>query len=704
VSDVLKVETPDPVILRMLANSIPAMLAYWGADQRCRFANRAYERWFGVSPESLIGKHTSELLGPLYELNRPYIEGVLRGVPQEFEREIPNPSDGPSRHALANYIPDIVDGAVRGFFVLVTDISAVKLAELALRESEERFRLTIDEAPIGMAIVARDGRFVRVNRVLCEIVGYTDKELTGLAFQAITHPEDLDADLVLAAQLERGEISRYKLDKRYIRKDGSSVHVRLSGSALRGADGVPLMYIAQIEDITDEKRLEREQAFLASIGPVLADTLDYEGTLSHVADLAVSDIADLCILDLLDDAGEVRRLKVAARDVAKAWVCTALTGVPLDRRRPHLMHTVFETKAPILMPHVTREAVASFAQSEEHHRALEAAEIASMVAVPLLAHGRLLGAMALIASPSSRAYGLADVRLAEELARRAALAIENARLYRAARRATEARDEILGVVAHDLRSPLHVILGQAALLRTRAAGAGQVSPAAAESIERAAIQMNCLIEDLLDTSRLEAGGLHVEPVLVPASDIIRRGFEAQSPAAAAMSIALRLDVPADLPTVWADRRRIGQVFDNLIGNAIKFTPAGGSVTVGATASDGDVVFWVRDTGRGIAARDLPRVFDKFWQADKAERRGAGLGLTIASSVVEAHGGRIWVESTEGEGSTFSFTLPSLAPSTQQPESSPQPLGRERHVLADRGGLTGDQVERFLTEPSPTPPD
>ncbi|HEU4537446.1 MAG TPA: PAS domain S-box protein, partial [Polyangiaceae bacterium] len=175
---------PEGELLRTLADEISAMLAYWDSEQRCRFANRAYERWFGVSPEAIIGKHIRELLGPLYPLNLPYIEGALRGEPQEFEREIPHPSGGPPRHSLANYLPDVVDGVVRGFFVLVTDISAVKRAELALRESEERFKLTIDEAPIGMALVALDGRFVRVNRVLCEIVGYSADELTGLTFRA----------------------------------------------------------------------------------------------------------------------------------------------------------------------------------------------------------------------------------------------------------------------------------------------------------------------------------------------------------------------------------------------------------------------------------------------------------------------------------------------------------------------------------------
>ncbi len=656
-------------LLRTLADKISAMLAYWDSTLRCRFANRAYERWFGVSPEALIGKHISELLGPLYPLNLPYIEGALRGEPQEFEREIPNPSGGPPRHSLANYIPDIVDGVVRGFFVLVSDISAIKRAELALRESEERFSLTIDEAPIGMALVALDGRFTRVNRVLCEIVGYTPDELTGLTFQAITHPDDLNADLELVGQLARGEISRYQLEKRYVRKDGTDVDILLSCSLLRGRDGVPLHYIAQIEDITERKRLESEQRFLAEAGLVLATSLNYEETLTRIAVLAVRDVADLCIVEVVEDDQEVRRLKVVSRDPSKAWLCELLSRIPLDRRRPYLTRSVLETRQPVLMQHPSVETIASFAQGEEHQQALRAAEIRSLVAVPLVAHERLLGAITFVSSTASRVYGPADVRLAEELARRAALSIESAQLYREARQATQARDDVLGIVAHDLRNPLNSILMQAKLLRGRGAEPKHPARDPAEMIERAATRMNRLIQDLLDVTRMEAGRLSVEPARVPVQQIVSESVEAQKTLGTSASLELRLDVALGLPEVWADRDRLLQVFENLIGNALKFTKPGGRITVGAARRGGEVLFWVTDTGGGIAAEDLPHLFERFWQARKAERRGAGLGLPIVKGIIEAHGGRIWVESLPGQGSTFFFTIPA-APAEFSAASGP----------------------------------
>jgi PAS domain S-box-containing protein len=646
-------------LLRMLADNITAMLAYWDSSLRCRFANRAYERWFGVSPEVLMGKHISEILGPLYPLNLPYIEGVLRGEPQEFEREIPNPSGGPPRHSLANYVPHVVDGIVRGFFVLVTDISAIKRAELALRESEERFRLILDEAPIGMAVVALDGRFTRVNHVLCEIVGYTSDELTGLTFQAITHPEDLNADLALAGQLTRGEIPRYQLEKRYLRKDGTIVNILLSGSVLRGRDGAPLSYIAQIEDITERKRSENEQRFLAEAGLVLAATLDDEELLRKLAVLAVRDVADLCIVEVVGDCLQLRPVQVSSRDPSKDWLCEVLMRTPINRSRPHLMQAVLETRQPVLLQRPSEELIASFAQSEEHHRALRAAEIRSMVAVPLVTRERLMGAMAFVSSTAERVYGPADVRLAEELARRAAMSIDNARLYREARRATQARDDILGIVAHDLRNPLNSILMQAALLRVRRAHPEQRFQKPAEAIERAVARMNRLIEDLLDVTRMEAGGQSVEPARVPIQQVLSEAVESQKSLATSASVELRCEAARELPEVWADRDRLLQIFENLMGNALKFTKPGGRITVGAALEGEEVLFWVTDTGSGIPAEDQPHLFDRFWQARKARRSGAGLGLAIVKGIIEAHHGRLWVKSLAGEGSTFFFTLPAV---------------------------------------------
>jgi signal transduction histidine kinase len=281
--------------------------------------------------------------------------------------------------------------------------------------------------------------------------------------------------------------------------------------------------------------------------------------------------------------------------------------------------------------------------------------------VPLLVHDRLIGGLALISSTPTRMYCYGDLHLAEELAHRAALSIDNARLYRAATRATQAREDMLGIVAHDLRSPLGNIMLQAEVLR--AAPSSPRAARAIEGIEHSVGRMQRLIQDLLDVAQMDAGKLSVDVARFDVRQLLADCIEPQRALAAAASLDLGVEVHDDTLEVICDRDRLSQIFENLIGNAIKFTEAGGVIRVAALRQGSDVLFLVSDTGRGVSADALPHLFDRFWQADQhGKRNGAGLGLAIVKGLVEAHGGRIWVESTQGAGTTVYFTIP-LAPPT-----------------------------------------
>jgi len=260
------------------------------------------------------------------------------------------------------------------------------------------------------------------------------------------------------------------------------------------------------------------------------------------------------------------------------------------------------------------------------------------------------------------------------------VAIENARLYRASVHATELRDQVLGIVAHDLRNPLSTILLNAAALTRRGPDPERRSQKRTEAIQRSATRMNRLIQDLLDVALMESGQLTIEPAQLNARDLIVGAVEMQRPLASSSSIELRVDVDRDLPDIWGDRDRLLQVFENLIGNAIKFTRAGGCITVSATSRDHQDIFRVADTGSGIAPENLSHVFDRFWQASKAGGLGAGLGLPITKGIVEAHGGRIWVESTSSRGTTFSFTVPQATPDQGRP-SGPRGSSHLEHYRA-----------------------
>ena len=238
----------------------------------------------------------------------------------------------------------------------------------------------------------------------------------------------------------------------------------------------------------------------------------------------------------------------------------------------------------------------------------------------------------------------------------------------AAQHAIRARDDVMGVVAHDLRNPLSVILMHAELLRMIHRNGDDQTDQAAAAISRSATRMNRLIQDLLDVSRIDAGGLSLDRAPIDPAKFLAESVESQRPLASSEKLDLRLDIEPPLPQVDADRDRLAQVLENLIGNAIKFTEPGGRITVGARARDEGVLFWVSDAGVGIRDSDLPQVFDRFWQAEgeSSAARGTGLGLPIVKGIVEAHGGRVWVESTPGRGTTVSFVIP---PAGHAPNSS-----------------------------------
>jgi signal transduction histidine kinase len=309
-----------------------------------------------------------------------------------------------------------------------------------------------------------------------------------------------------------------------------------------------------------------------------------------------------------------------------------------------------------LTPVVDDAMIAAIQIDEEHGRILWQIQPRSVIAVPLKASGKIIGVLAMYTSESGRRYGPEDLALAEEVARRAALAVDNARLYHEAELATRARDQMLSIVAHDLRNPLGTMLMVSELLE-------ETLPADSPSLRqvgmmrRAGKQMNRLIQDLLDVKRIEHGRLAVDPRPVAAAPLLTDAGEMLRALAAARTLDLSVDAPAELPMVLADPARIQQVISNLVGNAIKFTPQGGRITLRGFPVGDEVRVAVMDTGPGIAADQLPHVFGQFWQGSRSDTRGLGLGLVIAKGIVEAHAGRIWVESTLGAGSSFYFTLP-----------------------------------------------
>jgi len=411
----------------------------------------------------------------------------------------------------------------------------------------------------------------------------------------------------------------------------------------------------------------RQAAFLADASAALASSLDYEATLRTVANLAVPHIADWCAVDIVDEQGHVQRLAVAHVDPARVEMArTLLDRYPEDPNAPGGIQRVIRTATPAIYPVITDAMLIASARDPGHLDAMRALSIRSVMMVPLAAHGRTFGALTFVHAESGRRYTDADFRFAQDVAYRAALAVENARAYAEVNAANRAKDEFLATLSHELRTPLNAVLGWARMLRDGTIAPGK-APRALEAIERNALAQLDLVEDLLDLSRIITGKFRLNVGSVDLGAAVAAAIEAVQPAADAKRITIETVVEDGTSALVGDAARLQQAVWNLLANAIKFTPGAGRVTVSRRRRGSEIEVEVADTGEGLEAAVLPFVFDRFRQGDSGPARvhmGLGLGLAIVRHIVELHGGRVSASSAgPGRGSTFRISLP-IAPGSR----------------------------------------
>jgi PAS domain S-box-containing protein len=546
--------------------------------------------------------------------------------------------------------------------------------EAALSSGDLSYRLLVDSVPDQVWTARPDGQLDFVNRRVVEYFGRTFDEVIGEGWQSVIHPEDIAGVLEnWTHSLHTG--APYEVEFRLARADG--VYRSHIGRALprRDDSGGIIKWFGTNTDVEDQRRVEaalreREERehFLAEAGRLLAASFDYHAALCAVAELAVPTLGDFCFVDVIDEGDAVQRVAWRhANEDARPWfndIVRRLTPPRTDSAHP--VGRALREGTAQLVTEITEDWLTKVSYSDEHLGFMKKLAFQSLITVPLIAEHHPIGALTFGLSESGRHYTPADLALAESLGSRMAVAIQNARLYQRMSRAVKVRDEIASIVSHDLRNPLNSMMMAASTLLDLDVGAEQRQKLL-EVICSSGNLANRLLDDLLDAARIESGHLSVDLASQPVDSIIHETCEALEPSAAKAGITLLAEVDEDLPQILADRTRLLQVLGNLVTNAIKFSPRGATVTVRAQriARGDDVQMSVSDTGIGIAAGDLPHVFDRFWQARRASRAGAGLGLAIAKGIVEAHGGSIRVESVEGAGSTFAFTIPSA---THEPVS------------------------------------
>ena len=540
-------------------------------------------------------------------------------------------------------------------------LGRIMAEERNARLTESRLAAIVSSSDDAIVSLSLDGVILSWNEGATRLFGFPADEVLGQP-ASVLHPPGHDAmeEPRLLAKLQQGEhVSHVETVRR--RKDGVLIDVSVSLSPVRDADGRITSVAKIVRDVTERNAAERMTRFLGDAGQALASSLDLERTVQTLANLAVPALADCCVVDLLESVTEARRgAAVCARPEKQLLLDELSMRYPPDPNRASFSKKVLATAKPELITEVTSELLRRVAPESGRRALIEAMDVRSFMVIPLTERGVMLGVMILAAH--ERTYTTSDLTLAVELGRRGALALENARLYRAAHEASRAKSEFLATMSHELRTPLTAIIGYEELLADGITG--PVSESQRQQLRRiksSATHLLGLIDEVLTFSRVEAGREMVRVELIDARRVVKDASEIMQPLATEKQLGFHLTLPDDRLEMCSDPAKLRQILLNLLSNAIKFTETG-SVSVDAcvAANGDDVLFIVRDTGIGIAPENTSRVFDPFWQVEQNATRkvgGTGLGLSVTRQLAHLLGGDVSVDSVVGRGSAFTVRLP-----------------------------------------------
>ena len=643
--------------------------------------NQASEQIYGYSAGEAIGQSYRLIIPPERQAEDEDARNRVRsGQPVEYYETVRIRKDG-TRIDVSVTISPLLDqqGKIVGVSKIARDITE-------RRRAEDRFRLAIEAAPTAILIADQRGRITFANAHAEALFRYTRDELLERSVEDLV-PERFRGHHPGYRKTFFAEPIRRPMgagrDLYGLRKDGSEIPVEIGLSPFES--GGHVFVLAAIADISERKRSSQQAAFLAEAGAILAGSLDYATTLKAVTNLAVPSIADWCAVDVMTDKGTLDRIAVAHVDPAKIELAGTIRARYEDPDSPYSPTYVVRTGASAIVPRVSDDMITAAAHGDEEQALLvRSLGLVSYLIVPLMAHGRTFGALTLATAESGRHYSNDDLRFAQDIAFRVALAVDNARAYQDADAANRLKDEFLATLSHELRTPLNAILGYARLLQSGMMSADRQSRALG-TVERNATALTRIVGDILDVSRIISGKirLNVQPIDLP--QVVTDAVETLLPAAEAKQIRVQSILDPAAAPISGDPDRVQQIVWNLVSNAVKFTPKGGVVQVRLERVNSHVEIVVSDTGIGIAPDFLPYVFDRFRQADSRTTRehgGIGLGLAIVRSLVELHGGTIHAASGgRDRGTTFRVRLPLMAVHAEAP------LERRRA----QSGTAGDGV-------------
>ena len=589
-----------------------------------------------------------------------------------------------------------------GFSALLEDVTERKQSHAASLRLAAIVRSS-EEAIVGKNL---DGIITAWNPAAERLFGFTEQEAIGRSIRMIVPADRQTEEDEVLRRLRRGEAIEH-METMRVRKDGTLINIALTVSPIRDGDGRIIGGSKIARDIGERLRVEAERArlltaeqaararaesaerratVLSESSAALSASLDSATTLRTVSRLVVPRFADWCIVDLVTRENTFERVAVSGAGPDTEALLGELQRYAPDWGSSQPAAAAVRSRTTIVMPEVTEQTLVSTVRDQRHLAIMRRLRPQSAIAVPMVVRQRVIGAITLVRTTPGHTYETADVAMAEELARRAALAVDNAMLYSEADQAraqaegaNRAKDEFLAVLSHELRTPMNAVYGWARMLQM-----GQIdsatTPRALDAIVRNAHVQLQLIDDLLDVSRIISGKMRLDMCPVDIQRVLEAALDAVRPAVEAKGLRLQTLLDPSAGPVNGDPDRLQQVVWNLLINAVKFTPRDGRIQLTLQRVNSHLEIVVSDTGSGIRSELIPVIFDRFRQGESGSTRnqsGLGIGLALVRHLVELHGGSVTAESEgEGKGATFRVKLPLVAALVRLREDRAHPTARQ----------------------------
>jgi PAS domain S-box-containing protein len=539
-------------------------------------------------------------------------------------------------------------------------------------QGEELFRSLIENSTDAIALVSEAGLFTYVSPAVEKMLGYTPAELVGRDIRDLFPPDYFSEIAVQFAAVTQAPDRVVTVEHLYLHKNGtplwleSAITNRLHNPAIHA-------YVANFRDITARRQASEHEHLLNAASDVLVASIDHQITLQEIAQLIVPALADYCRIGILDETNHIKEIAAHHTDPAQISLVSQLYEQYKDRESTaYGLQKLLETGKPELIPIVSERVLDIVRDNPELIATTRSLGVRSYMGVPLIARGRIIGAITFSSIQPTRRYSETDLHFAQELARRIALTLDNGYLYQqaqeeiqerkrveAALRASEERkDEFIAMASHELKTPITALKGFTNVLQRRLSKQGDAqSLYYLARMDAQLDKLTKLISDLLDVTRMQSGKLVVQQELFDLNLLIRETVETLQAATETHRLLIEGSATAQ---IMGDKDRLAQVFINLITNAIKYSPHADTVIVRLAKAGDQAIVSVQDFGIGIAETHQPHIFERFYQvADPDEKTypGLGIGLYISQEIVKRHQGRIWLESRKGAGATFFVALP-----------------------------------------------